>query len=64
MYHVPCLGHIINLAVQTLLGPNGLQAEAPTNDDMYIDDEEDEDAIIPSNLNALIKLRRGVVKIR
>ena len=64
---MPCLGHIINLAMQALLGPTGLQAEAPERNVDYIEsgeDESEEDNVDISPSNTLKKLRQGIVKIR
>lgn len=41
--HVPCLAHVINLAVQAMLGKDGLGAEAPS-DAEFMDIEDDDDA--------------------
>lgn len=69
LYHVPCLGHIINLAVQAILGPRGLNDEPPKNNNLYLDDDEDDAATEPSDtpakkLTTLQKLRKGIVKIK
>lgn len=66
LYHVPCLGHIINLAVQAMLGPGGLNDQPPENDNLYSNDDEDEEATEPAvaKLTTLKKLRKGIVKIR
>ncbi|KAF9895851.1 hypothetical protein BX616_008702, partial [Lobosporangium transversale] len=66
LYHIPCLGHIINLAVQAMLGPNGLNDPALENDNGYSDDSGDEDTIgsMEVTLSTLQKLRKGIMKIR
>ena len=66
LYHVPCLGHIVNLAVQAMLGPAGLNDQAPENDNIYSANDEDGDTIgvMPSTLTALQKLRKGITKAR
>lgn len=69
MYHVPCLGHVINLAVQAILGPRGLNAEPPENNNLYLDDDDDDAATEPSDAPAkkiptLQKLRKGIIKIK
>jgi hypothetical protein len=48
---VPCLGHIINLSVQALLGKDGIQAAAPDdqNDDPDNPDDQNDD---PDNPDA------------
>jgi len=61
LHHVPCLGHVVNLAIQALL--KGLGAEAPENDDPYAHEDENEDATVPLQ-NPLIRLRKGIIKIR
>ncbi|KAG0195448.1 hypothetical protein BGX28_001353, partial [Mortierella sp. GBA30] len=41
--HVPCLAHVLNLAVQAILGKDGLGAEAPTDaESLDIDNDNDE----------------------
>ncbi|KFH70213.1 hypothetical protein MVEG_03064 [Podila verticillata NRRL 6337] len=73
LYHLPCLGHIINLAVQAMLGPCGLDDQPPVNDNLYPDDDEDDEATASAvegtepavtKLTTLNKLRKGIVKIR
>jgi hypothetical protein len=74
LYHVPCLGHVINLAVQAMLGPAGLNDEPPKNDNLYSDDDGDDDDYVDDDealfqgevvkLITLKKLRKGIVKIR
>lgn len=68
---MPCLGHIINLAVQAILGPGGLNDQPPENDSLYPnedddDKEEEEEVIAPKvvRLTKLKRLRKGIVKIR
>ncbi|KAG0313688.1 hypothetical protein BG000_005764, partial [Podila horticola] len=40
--HVPCLAHVINLAVQAMLGKGGLEAEAPSDaESMDVEDDDD-----------------------
>lgn len=39
--HVPCLAHVMNLAVQAMLGIKGLRATAPKRDILHEEDEED-----------------------
>lgn len=40
--HVPCLAHVINLAVQAMLGKGGLEAEAPSGaESMDVEDDDD-----------------------
>ena len=41
--HVSCLAHVINLAVQALLGKGGLGASKPEEIEDQSDDEDDED---------------------
>jgi hypothetical protein len=41
--HVPCLAHVINLAVQAMLGKGGLEADAP-KDARSMDVEDDDDS--------------------
>lgn len=44
MQHVPCLAHVINLAVQAMPGKGGLGAEPPANAesmDTEVDDDTD-----------------------
>jgi len=68
LHHVPCLGHVINLAVQEILGPSGLNAWAPENNDIYdMANEDEEDTAVEVTVSpqtALAKLRKGIVKIR
>jgi hypothetical protein len=66
LHHVPCLGHVINLAVQAILGPGGLDDEAPKEGDLYADDNEAEVAVglLLTQQPTLTKLRKGIVKIR
>lgn len=66
---MPCLGHVINLAVQSILGPRGLNDEPPENNDLYLDDDEDEEVAESSatpakKMSTLQKLRKGIVKIK
>ncbi|KAG0041853.1 hypothetical protein BGZ90_009622, partial [Linnemannia elongata] len=65
VYHVPCLGHIINLAVQAMLGPGGLNDQPPENENLYRnDDEDEEDAEFKvAKLTTLKKLRMGIIKV-
>lgn len=97
--HVPCLAHVLNLAVQAILGKDGLAAQAPADaesldvDDDHVEpegdqlmrvsladaDEEESEPPTVSNIlrvevdtadqskmtqRALVKLRKGIVKIR
>ena len=74
LYHVPCMGHIINLAVQAMLGPKGLNEPAPaeenTLDESDTSDEEDAEVSMESTQakvtarRTLSKLRSGIVKFR
>lgn len=66
---MPCLGHIINLAVQAILGPGGLNDQPPENENLYPsedDDDKEEEVIEPevASLTKLKRLRKGIVKIR
>lgn len=100
---MPCLAHVLNLAVQALLGKDGLGARAPADaESLDVEDEvdeeeglirtsicvdaddsdEDEEPDLPETVEAvansavehvdiarrtqraLIKLRKGIVKIR
>ncbi|KAF9922419.1 hypothetical protein BGZ67_010560 [Mortierella alpina] len=41
--HVPCLAHVLNLAVQAILGKGGLGAQAPADaESMDAEDENDD----------------------
>jgi hypothetical protein len=102
--HVPCLAHVLNLAVQALLGKDGLGARAPADAealDVEEDEEDDSEGLIRTSIcvdaddsdedeepdlqetvetvanaavehvdvtrrtqRALVKLRKGIVKIR
>ena len=65
MYHVPCLGHVINLAVQAILGPQGLDDSPPENNNLHLDEDEDQAATEPATTwSPLQKMRKGIVKIR
>lgn len=79
------MAHVINLAVQEMLGKKGLKAEAP-NEVVPYDADDDAQEFVNSGLiqeenvqgdmsdelgdadknpvNPLIKLRKGIVKIR
>ncbi|KAG0338547.1 hypothetical protein BG005_003681, partial [Podila minutissima] len=49
--HVPCLMHVINLAVQSMLGKGGLEAEAPDDmESMDIEDEDDSEGLICTSI--------------
>ena len=63
LHHVPCLGHIVNLAVQAILGPAGLNDQPLENVNLYPGDDEDQRGTEQSQ-TTLMKLRRGIVKIR
>lgn len=40
--HVPCLAHVINLAVQAMLGKGGIEARAPIDaESMDVEDDDD-----------------------
>ncbi|KAG0311353.1 hypothetical protein BG000_006700, partial [Podila horticola] len=44
--HVPCLAHVMNLAVQAMLGKGGLGAEAPADaESMDIEDDDDAEGL-------------------
>lgn len=43
-YHIPCLAHIINLAVQAFLTNFRGTAE---NDDELVGEEDDDDSVVP-----------------
>ena len=44
--HVPCLAHVINLAVQAMLGKHGLEAEAPSDvESMDVEDDDDAEGL-------------------
>lgn len=47
--HIPCLAHVINLAVQEILGKRGLKAEAPKEAALF-DAEDDIQYLINSGL--------------
>ncbi|KAG9319109.1 hypothetical protein KVV02_004693, partial [Mortierella alpina] len=64
LQHVPCLGHAINLAVQAIMGPNGLNDLAPETNDPYVDLDQGEADRPAQGMTALAKVRRGVVHIR
>ena len=50
--HVACIAHVINLAVQDLLGKGGLGAGAPEKDDnvVGVDDNDDDDVLVSFSL--------------
>lgn len=58
-HHIPCIGHVFNLAVQEILN-KGMNAEAP--------DENDIDDSLPKTanqrINPIVKLRKGIIKMR
>ena len=64
-YHIPCLGHIINLAVQSILGPSGLN-ETVQEYDPPANETESSDEMEPAleELTTLQKLRKGIIRIR
>lgn len=40
---MPCLAHVLNLAVQAMLGKGGLEAQAPNTEEVESMDAEDDD---------------------
>ncbi|KAF9546820.1 hypothetical protein BGW38_009650, partial [Lunasporangiospora selenospora] len=66
LYHVPCLGHIINLAIQAILGPGGLDDQPPETNSLYRNEDDNEEAAAPPTikLTPLKKLRKGIVRVR
>ena len=49
--HVPCLAHVINLAVQAMLGKNGLGAEAPKDvESLDVEDDDDTEGFIQTTI--------------
>ncbi|KAF9305924.1 hypothetical protein BG003_001180, partial [Podila horticola] len=49
--HVPCLAHVINLAVQAMLGKNGLGAEAPKDaESLDVEDDDDTEGFIRTTI--------------
>jgi len=45
--HVPCLAHVLNLAVQAMLGKHGLGAEAPSDaESMDIEDDDETEGVV------------------
>lgn len=44
--HVACLAHVINLAVQDLLGMGGLGAGAPEDVENMVDDNDNDDVFV------------------
>ncbi|KAH7031997.1 hypothetical protein BKA57DRAFT_497559, partial [Linnemannia elongata] len=49
--HVPCLVHVINLAVQAMFGKDGLGAEAPSDAEfMDVEDDDDMDGSIRTSI--------------
>lgn len=79
-HHVPCVAHVMNLAIQAMLGRDGIQAPAPDDTITQQEDEMDEQDVYRTSLaqpedepeeeessttkNPVIKLRRGINKIR
>lgn len=64
-HHISCVAHVINIAVQQIIG-RGLQAEAPDNDDDYaLGDEVDQLGDISRDVGTCLnRLRSGIIKIR
>ncbi|KAG0195206.1 hypothetical protein BGX33_003958, partial [Mortierella sp. NVP41] len=49
--HVPCLAHVINLAVQALLGKGGLGAVAPSDaESMDVEDDDDTEGFVRTSI--------------
>jgi hypothetical protein len=49
--HVPCLAHVLNLAVQAILGKDGLGAEAPADaESLDIEDGDESDGLVRATI--------------
>ncbi|KAG0270801.1 hypothetical protein BGZ97_011428, partial [Linnemannia gamsii] len=49
--HVPCLVHVINLAVQAMLGKGHLDSEAPKEaESMDVDDNDDSEGFVRTGI--------------
>jgi len=47
--HVPCIAHVVNLAVQAMLGKNGVRSPPSSNHSLY--DDDDADGAIPTGVS-------------
>ncbi|KAG2217354.1 hypothetical protein INT45_010286 [Circinella minor] len=67
-HHIPCLGHVLNLAVQDILkwGMNESYVEQENDDDSERANEHDRfgDNGERQVMSSLVKLRKGITKIR
>jgi hypothetical protein len=49
--HVPCLAHVLNLAVQAIFGKDGLGAEAPADaESLDIEDGDESDGLVRATI--------------